>query len=61
MRLRILPDLFRQKYVCKTLKYTKYVCGFTPFSDENLSSDSLADLCGIALDIFPWSFMMKER
>ena len=26
-------DLFRQKYVCKTLKYTKYSCGFTPFSD----------------------------
>ena len=34
MRLRILADLFRQKYVCKTLKYTKYSCGFTPFSDE---------------------------
>ena len=34
IRLRILADLFRQKCVCKTLKYTKYVCGFTPFSDE---------------------------
>ena len=34
MRLRILADLFRQKCVGKTLKYTKYVCGFTPFSDE---------------------------
>ena len=27
-------DLFRQKFVCKTLKYTKYSCGFAPFSDE---------------------------
>ena len=27
-------DLFHQKCVCKTLKYTKYSCGFTPFSDE---------------------------
>ena len=27
-------DLFRQKFVRKTLKYAKYVCGFTPFSDE---------------------------
>ena len=26
-------DLFRQKYAQKTLKYTKYSCGFTPFSD----------------------------
>ena len=34
MRLRILTDLFRQKFVGKTLKYTKYSCGFTPFSDE---------------------------
>ena len=34
MRLRILTDLFRQKFVCKTLKYTEYSCGFTPFSDE---------------------------
>ena len=34
MRLRILTDLFRQKFVCKTLKYTKYSCGFPPFSDE---------------------------
>ena len=34
MRLRILTDLFRQKLVCKTLKYTKYSCGFTPFPDE---------------------------
>jgi len=34
MRLRILTDLFRQKFVCKTLKYTKYSCGFAPFSDE---------------------------
>ena len=34
MRLRILTDLFRQEFVCKTLKYTKYSCGFTPFSDE---------------------------
>ena len=42
-------DSFRQKFVCKTLKYTKYSCGFTPFLTKNLSSDSLADLCGIAL------------
>ena len=34
MRLRILTDLFRQKFVRKTLKYTKYSCGFPPFSDE---------------------------
>ena len=34
MRLRILTDLFRQNRVSKTLKYTKYSCGFTPFSDE---------------------------
>ena len=27
-------DLFCRKFVCKTLKYTKYSCGFTPFSDE---------------------------
>ena len=34
MRLRILTNLFRQKFVRKTLKYTKYSCGFPPFSDE---------------------------
>ena len=34
MRLRILTDLFRQKFVRKTLKYTKYSCGFPPFPDE---------------------------
>ena len=34
MRLRILTDLFRQKFVCKTLKYTEYSYGFTPFSNE---------------------------
>ena len=35
MRPRVLTDLSRQKCVSKTLKYTKYSCGFTPFSDEN--------------------------
>ena len=33
MRLRILTDLFRQKFVRKTLQYTRYSCGFPPFSD----------------------------
>ena len=48
MRLRILTDLFRQKFVRKTLKYTKYSCGFRLFLTKNLSSDSLAELCGVA-------------
>ena len=35
MRLRILTDSFRQKCVCKALKYIQYSCGFTPFSGGN--------------------------
>jgi len=49
MRLRTLTDLFRQKFVSKTLKYTKYSCGFPPSLTKNLSSDALADLYGIVL------------
>ena len=36
MRLRILTDLFRQKFVCKTLKYTKYSCEKLLFPTKNL-------------------------
>ena len=42
-------DSFSPEICRKTLKYTEYSCGFTPFLPKNLASDSLADLCGIAL------------
>ena len=40
MRLRILTDLFRQKFVRKTLKYTKYSCEKLPFSDVKSLAES---------------------
>ena len=43
MRLRILTDFFRQKFVSKTLKYTKYSCEKLPFfDDKSLAESSLS-------------------
>ena len=57
MRHRILTDLFRQKCVCKTLKYTKYSCGFTPFSEEEISRQTLSPICAV----LPYNFFSKNR
>lgn len=38
----------RRKCLRKALKRTEYSYGFTPFSDEKLSLDDLADLRGNA-------------
>ena len=57
MRLRILTDLFRQKFVCNTLKYTKYSCGFTPFSDEK----SLVRLSCRFMRYCPKSFLQRTK
>ena len=54
MRLRILTDFFRQKFVSKTLKYTKYSCGFAPFSDEKSLVKLSCRFVRYCLYNYPW-------
>ena len=66
LRLRILTNSFRQKYAQKPCNTQSIPAVFHLFLTQILSSDSLVELCGIALEIhkvflrFHNKFVMKN-